>query len=89
MADNKAGFDFPSNNPVIDPTDGTMSASWLQWVSRTHAIVITGQQSGTTANRPTTQVWIGRQFYDTTLNKPIFVSAVKPIVWRDAAGTIV
>tara|TARA_R110000868_G_scaffold199448_2_gene446098 strand:+ start:9204 stop:9470 length:267 start_codon:yes stop_codon:yes gene_type:complete len=88
MADNKNAFDFPSNNQLVE-ADLTITPSWLQWVSRIHSIVITGQQSGPTASRPTTQLWIGRQWYDETLNKPIYVRAVKPTVWRDAAGTIV
>jgi hypothetical protein len=81
-------FDYPSNSPVVD-ADLTSSTAWQAWFSRIHSIVVTGQQSGSTAKRPTTQVWIGRQFYDTTLNKPVYVSAVKPVVWRDAAGAIV
>ena len=81
-------FDYPSNSPVVD-SDLTASAAWQAWFSRIHSIVVTGQQSGTTANRPTSQVWIGRQYWDSTLNKPVYVASVKPIVWRDAAGTIV
>ena len=81
-------FDYPSNSPVVD-ADLTSSPAWQAWFSRIHSIAVTGQQSGTTANRPTSQVWIGRQYYDTTLNKPVYVSAVKPVVWRDAAGTVV
>jgi hypothetical protein len=41
----------------------------------------------TTANRPNaTTATIGAQFYDTTLNKPIWSDGTN---WRDAAGTIV
>lgn len=45
---------------------------------------------GTTAQRPTTNLWIGRPFYDTTLNKPVWVNAVTPsVVWKDATGLTV
>lgn len=88
MPDTRQGFDYPSNTPVVE-TSGNATAPWQAWFSRVHSIIVTGQQSGTTANRPTTQVWIGRQYYDTTLNKPVYVSSVKPIVWRDAMGNIV
>ena len=81
-------FDYPSNSPVVD-SDFSASTPWQAWFSRVHSIVVTGQQSGVTAKRPTTQLWIGRQYFDTTLNKPVYVSAVKPVVWRDGAGTIV
>lgn len=42
-------------------------------------------QNGTTANRPTSSI-TGLQYYDTTLNKPVYWSGT---TWRDAAGTIV
>ena len=45
--------------------------------------------SGTTANRPTTGVYVGYQYFDTTLGKPIFVKTTSPIVWVDAVGTTV
>jgi hypothetical protein len=89
VSDNRTAFDYPSNTPVVDPTDGTATNPWQMFFSRVSSIVSVAQQSGPTTARPTSQVWIGRQFYDTTLHKPVYVSAVKPIVWRDAAGTIV
>ena len=61
----------------------------MQWFSTAHNYIRSIPQSGVTANRPKDGLWIGRQFYDTTLNKPVFVSAVNPTVWRDAGGTIV
>ena len=83
-----SGFDYPAaTNLVGDDKKPTMP--FEAWFSRIHNIAITAQQSGTTADRPTSQLWIGRQYYDTTLNKPVYVSAVKPTVWRDAASTIV
>ena len=66
-----------------------MPVTWGQWFSLVTRFVNALKSSGPTANRPTDGLWIGRQFYDTTLNKPVFVSAVKPTVWRDAAGTVV
>ena len=89
MTANSSNFDYPSNTSVVDPKDGSATTPWQAWFSRIHSIVVTGQQSGPTSARPTSQVWIGRQFYDTTINKPVFVSAVKPIVWRDATGAVV
>jgi hypothetical protein len=88
MSDNRRSFDYPSNGKLTDE-DGNISPAWQLWFSRVHSIAVTGQQSGTTANRPTEQVWVGRQYMDTTLGKPIYVASVKPIVWKDAAGTVV
>lgn len=42
--------------------------------------------SGTTANRPTTQLQIGQFYFDTTLGFPIWWNGTD---WVDATGTVV
>jgi len=42
--------------------------------------------SGTTANRPTLQVQVGQQYFDTTLGIPIWYNGT---VWKNASGTTV
>lgn len=83
-----SGFDYPADTPLLDE-EGKPRMPWAATFARWHQLVQTAQDSGATAERPTSQLWIGRQFFDTTLNKPVFVSAVKPTVWRDAIGTVV
>ena len=73
------------NNPPLIGLEQPLAT----WVTQVFRICFANQQSGTTANRPTKNVWLGRRYYDTTLNKPIYISALVPIVWRDAAGVIV
>jgi len=80
-------YDLPSG-PPLDET-GNFTTAWAVWLTRTHNAVITVQQSGPTAQRPTKLLWVGRPFYDTTLNKPIWLNAINPVVWRDAAGIAV
>ena len=46
-------------------------------------------QSGNTANRPTRFLEVGLMYYDTDLGYPVFVHTVSPIVWHNAAGTVV
>lgn len=46
-------------------------------------------QYGTTANRPTINLFIGYPYYDTTLAKPIWCKQVSPAVWGDATGATV
>jgi hypothetical protein len=75
------------NNPPYD--ERKTSQTLFTWFTQVFTICLANQQSGITADRPTSGVWIGRRYYDTTLNKPVYVSAVKPIVWRDSAGVIV
>lgn len=81
-------FDVPFQAPIADK-DGAVTLAWRALLTRWQAAVQSLYQSGPTADRPTSGLWIGRQFYDTTLNQPVYVSAVKPTVWRDAAGGIV
>lgn len=82
-----ASFDFPDNAPIAEPS-GIATDPWRAWFSRVQAIVAASQQSGTTANRPTKVLWIGRRYWDVTLQKPVFVAGVNPTVWKDAAGAI-
>lgn len=84
----EVSYELPSNDPLVDERRFSFR-TWMQWFSTTHGYVLSIPQSGPTANRPVSGLWIGRQFYDTTLNKPVYVSAVNPTVWRDAAGTVV
>lgn len=89
MTANAQNFDYPSNTPVVEKDTGMATSPWQSVFSRWHSIIVTGQQSGTTASRPTDQVWVGRQYFDTTLGKPVYVKSVRPIVWVDSAGTVV
>lgn len=66
-----------------------MTVPWLSWVDRVHAAVSSLYQSGTTANRPTELLWVGRSYFDTTLGYPVWVKSVKPAVWVSAAGVVV
>lgn len=86
MATGRQSFGEPSTAPLTDK-DGNATQSFATWVSRMTFIGQAAQQSGTTANRPTSILWIGRQYYDTDLGLPVFVDSVgPPVVWHDAAG---
>lgn len=78
-------FDMPDNVPVVDQ-DGKTPLPWGQWFARVHRIAAAVQSSGTTANRPTSVLWIGRTYFDTTLGIPVWVKSVNPVVWCNSAG---
>lgn len=81
-------FDFPSGAPLVDENQ-MVTQGWLQAMTRWHRAILTLYQSGTTLQRPTELLWIGRRFFDTTLGKPVWVKAVKPaVVWVDGVGTV-
>lgn len=86
-----SSYDIPSG-PFVD-ADGNLLTAWAVFLNRTHNNARTLQESGTTADRPTSLLWIGRFFFDTTLGKPIWVKSVpaKPAaaVWCDATGASV
>ena len=75
------------NNPPVN--DGNIPQPWYDWIYQAFRLLFALQQSGTTAQRPTVNLWIGRTYYDTTLGKPIWVNAVKPTIWKDASGAVV
>lgn len=80
-------FDYPSGMPLVDDNKMATSA-WSSTFSRWQNLILTIQSAGTTAQRPTSLLWIGRQYFDTTLGKPIYLKAVRPSVWVDGAGTV-
>lgn len=79
-------FELPSNDPVTDESRMAFR-TWGQWLSRVHTIATSLQQSGATADRPTSVLWLGRRYFDTTLGIPVWVQSVKPTVWVDATGS--
>lgn len=81
-------FDYPADFELVD-LRRIVTVPWGQWLSLVQATVLASRQSGTTANRPQSVLWIGRIYYDTTLGKPIWVNSVNPTVWHDASGAVV
>lgn len=71
---------------VIGPPTDPPSISWF---AQAFLILFAVQQSGTTANRPTSRLWVGRVYYDVSLSLPIWVKTTNPVVWCDAAGNTV
>ena len=71
----------PPGMHVVDV--GTMPAKarpdWFNFASRVAEAVTALRSSGTTANRPTVGLFIGRTYFDTTLGKP---------VWHDGSGWV-
>ena len=81
-------FSLPDNSP-IDDAGNKVNFSWLQWFSQVSSTINAARQSGTTAQRPTRLLWIGQQYYDTTLGYPVWVHSVGPVVWHNGAGVAV
>jgi hypothetical protein len=80
-----------NNVPGDDLGNGTkpFSPSWTSFFEQIFNILSAITQSGTTAQRPTKFLWIGRNYFDTTKGYPIYVKSVGPVVWVNGAGTVV
>ncbi len=64
----------------------TMPREWVQWFNRVWEILTSVDDSGTTAQRPTVGLFVGRPYFDTTLGQPIWLKSVTPTVWVTADG---
>ena len=82
----------PADQPITPPDQDqkVITLPWRTWFQYVREVISALTASGTTTERPTTLLWIGRRFYDTSLNKPVYLSSVSGAtrVWRDATGVI-
>ena len=73
-------------NPVpatlVDSEEG-VSLPLRNFFGQVYRLLVAMQGSGATADRPTTFLWNGRMYYDTTLTLPVWWDGT---VWRDATG---
>lgn len=61
----------PNLGPIQDDT-GQPTRPWRQWINNVALAADAVQQSGTTAQRPTKNLWVGRPYFDTTLGYEVF-----------------
>jgi hypothetical protein len=73
----------PTEN--VDTPNGP-APSWRNWFVAVWNICSALTLSGTTAQRPTRFLWVGRPYFDTTLGYPVWVQSLTPTVWADATG---
>lgn len=71
--------------PLDKPLDasGRWVPTWLKWFSDADKLLTALKGSGTTAQRPTSFLYVGRPYFDTTLGKPIWYESPG---WVDATG---
>ncbi len=77
--------------PLTLPSDPYhFTPQWAGWLSTAQYILQDASNSGTTAQRPTTNQYIGKPYFDVTLGKPIWLKTPgNSPVWVDATGTVV
>lgn len=79
---------LPDNDKAVTP-DGELTAIWTRWASDIDKFVTAAKLSGTTANRPTNYLFIGRTYFDTTLGLTVSLKSVAPDVWVNGVGAAV
>lgn len=75
----------PQQQPITEPS-GSVNMIWQEWFYRLWQIAHGLDESGTTAQRPVKWLYKGKMYFDTTLNKPIWLKSVNPTVWVTADG---
>jgi hypothetical protein len=72
----------PPDGPLVN-MDRTVTPGWRPFLSAVFQLLAAMTQSGTTVQRPTTFLWVGRNYFDTTLGIPIWYEGP---AWVDATG---
>ena len=67
-----------------------LHSQWLAWFQQLWMFVRTLGANGTTAQRPAAALFVGQQYFDTTLGYMVAVKTVgPPAVWVNGAGGVV
>lgn len=73
-----------SPSTLVDST-GRFTEQGLDWINRITRAANAVTESGPTSARPTTDLWVGRPYFDTTLGKALTLKSVgPPVVWQDS-----
>lgn len=64
-------------------------AAWSGWFSTVQTILQATSSSGATSARPTTNLYVGQVYFDTTLGFPVWVKSTgSSPVWVNAQGAV-
>lgn len=74
--------------PVFD-SEGNFTPAWAGWFSQAQQLLSDAGNSGTTAQRPTAGLYVGKPYFDTSLGIPIWMKTPASAVWVNGAGTVV
>lgn len=78
----------PPTRGTVDELDARgvpvrVTRAWSVWFDRIFAVVFAVGQSGTTAQRPTQGLWIGRPYFDVNLGYKVWWNGT---AWVNAGG---
>lgn len=84
-------IDVPVRSDMNFTWSGMVKPSWTRFFNQARLLLISTQESGTTAQRPTANLWVGRAYFDESLGalgKEIWI-AKDGATWVDGTGTAV
>lgn len=74
----------------VQDEKGDIENEWIKYFTDIYQGLLATQSAGTTALRPTKNIYIGRSYFDTTLGYLVSIKQVKPVViWVNGAGATV
>ena len=87
--------DVPQTGPIEQTVQNGTSIirpPWFAWFKQVFLTCFSVQDSGTTAQRPSNlpqpqQLWIGRRYFDTTVDQPVWWDGTKWVTWSASSGT--
>lgn len=72
--------DPPSDKPITGEERPRLT--WMDWFSYLAEVLRALTLSGTTAQRPTKMLWIGRPYWDTDIQTQVNLASADPNVWK-------
>lgn len=79
--------DLNTPQGIMVDRDGSPLPPWYRWLTIAGNVLTALTTSGTTAERPVSFLWIGRTYFDTSLNIPVWYDGNGSTGWCDATGT--
>ena len=73
--------------PIRDSlSDKKLSVAWTRWFSSVDNYMRSVAGSGTTSNRPTKELFVGMDYFDSELGVKITIKSLNPTVWVNSSG---
>lgn len=77
-------------DPHATTREGRLTPFYQAWFASIQRWLSPVGQFGTTTTRPTTNLFIGQPYFDTTLGYMVWIKQVSPsVIWVNGAGTAV
>lgn len=76
----------PNQQAIQEQNRPGIANAWMIFFSNVFSAIQAMQSSGTTAQRPTRGLWIGRPYFDTTLGIPVWYNGAN---WVNSSGSTV